>query len=202
MFGRKKLLTKFSARFGSNPLDQAGISQTRGRLKQIRIFYDQMVKETDYDDYCIDDVTWSDLEMDELFLRINHTQCYIGEQVLYKILRSGREDYFRKNRSWLENLSEKEDMRLELEYRLCSIGKRQESYYLPEFFSAARLLKPEHGWVFRLLQLILALAAVLAVGFRTMPFYIFLGLSAGTNFFVYSIMKMKFLICLVQKVLY
>lgn len=193
MFGRKKqLLAGFRRRFGNNPLEEAWISQTRDRLPGIRVYYDRMEKQAGYDDYSIDDVTWSDLEMDEVFLRINHAQSYIGEQVLYEILRSGRSDHFRKNREWMDHLSENEDTRLELEYRLRGVGKRQESYYLPEFFRNAQLLKPGNPWIFRLLQIILAAAVLLAVIFRTMPFFIFLALSAGTNFIVYMIVKQKY----------
>lgn len=193
MFGRKKqLLARFRNRFGNDPLEEAWIGQTRDRLPAIRVFYDRMEKPAGYDDYSIDDVTWSDLEMDEIFLRINHTQSYIGEQVLYEILRSGRTDHFRKNREWMNRLSESEDTRLELEYRLRGVGKRQESYYLPEFLRNAELLKPGHTWVFRLLQIILAAAVLLAVIFRTFPFFIFLAFSAGTNFITYMVMKQKY----------
>ena len=31
----------------------------------------------------IDDITWDDLEMDDVFLRINHTDSFAGEQILY-----------------------------------------------------------------------------------------------------------------------
>lgn len=48
-----------------------------------------MVLATDYvtsrneTDYVVDEITWNDLEMDSIFLRINHTNSFIGEQVLY-----------------------------------------------------------------------------------------------------------------------
>ena len=92
----------------------------------------------------------------------------------------------------MNHLSESEDTRLELEYRLRGVGKRQESYYLPEFLRNAELLKPGHTWVFRLLQIILAAAVLLAVIFRTFPFFIFLAFSAGTNFITYMVMKQKY----------
>ena len=189
---KKKLKARLKARFGNNPMEEATAGQTRERIPQIRLFYDQMEKGADYAEYSIDDVTWSDLEMDEVFLRINHTRCYIGEQVLYETLRSGREDFFRKNREWLQMLTEEEETRLELEIRLQSIGKKQESYYLPEFFHSAKLLMPGHDWVFRMLQIILAAAVLLAVIFRTMPFLLLLAASAGINFIVHFLMKMKY----------
>ena len=192
MFGQKKdKLARFRARFGQNPLEQAGIHAARERLAQVRIFHEVMKKPDDYDEYSMDDVTWSDLEMDEVFLRINNTRCYIGEQVLYETLHSGSTDFFRQNRDWMEKLAEDESSRLELEYRLDGAGKKQESYYLPEFFGSAGMLGPEHTWVYRILQIILECALLLAIVFRTTPFFILLACSSLVNFIVYIHVKMK-----------
>ena len=35
----------------------------------------------------IDDITWNDLEMDDVFLKLNHTYSNIGEDYLYDLLR-------------------------------------------------------------------------------------------------------------------
>ena len=37
---------------------------------------------------CIDDITWSDLSMDNIFKKINNTQSTVGSEVLYYILRT------------------------------------------------------------------------------------------------------------------
>ena len=192
MFGQKNdKMARFRARFGQNPLEQVGVNAARERLAQVRIYHNVMEKPADYEEFSIDDVTWSDLEMDEVFLRINNTHCYIGEQILYEILQSGSTEFFRQNRGWMEKLAENEQGRLELEYRLSCAGKKQESYYLPEFFYSAGILGPEHIWIFRVLQAVLALAVILAVIFRTVPFLIFLACSSLVNFIVYIIVKMK-----------
>ena len=191
--GRKKrILTFFNSRFGKNPMETVDAQRCRERLEQIRILHDTFYQSDEENTYVADDVTWTDLEMDDVFLRINQTGSYIGEQVLYQILRSGNDTFFRENRQLLNDLSEDESARRELALRLYPIGKRQESYYLPQFFENAGLLRPGHAWVFTVLQVCLVITALMAVFFRSMPFYMALGLNVAVNFIVYVTMKVKY----------
>ena len=189
---KKRILAYFNKRFGNNPLEFPDVIRCRDRLPQIRIFHDTFFAAEDGDEYAVDDVTWSDLEMDEVFLRINQTGSYIGEQVLYQTLRSGNDSLFRENRQMTDALAEKEKARQDLALRLYPIGKRKESYYLPEFFANAGLLRPGHSWVFHILQACLVITLVLAACFRTMPFYAALALNVIVNFIIYMQMKMKY----------
>lgn len=43
---------------------------------------------TQYNEYGIDDITWNDLSMDEIFKRMDYTYCAAGEEMLYRILRT------------------------------------------------------------------------------------------------------------------
>ena len=191
--GRKKrILNYFYSRFGKNPMESAGSIRCRERLPQIRILYDTNSEKGEENAYAVDDVTWADLEMDEVFLRINQTGSYIGEQVLYESVHDGNNTFFRENRDWLKVIEEDRDLMENLVLRLYPIGKRQESYYLPEFFANAGLLRPGHSWVFRVLQLFLAASVTGAVIFRSTPFYAVLALSLIINFIVYVMMKMKY----------
>ena len=70
--------------FGCNPLELPRMVQCRDRLDEIAIYYEETKDELPLQS--VDEVTWNDLEMDEVFLRINHTRSYIGEQVLYRRL--------------------------------------------------------------------------------------------------------------------
>ncbi len=193
LFGKKKkIFAKLRSQFGTDPRKEVWARFTRERMPQIRIFCDCAEKDEQGEEYGIDDVTWADLEMDEVFLRVNHTRSYIGEQVLYEKLRSGRDDTCRENRELLEQLAEDENARLETEYRLQAIGKKQECYYLPEFINNAGMLKPEHGWIFRVLQVILIAAIAAAVFFHTTICLGVLIVSALVNFIVYMVMKLKY----------
>jgi len=189
---KKQILTFVGRRFGNNPIEFPDATRCRERLDQIRILHDTFYAADDDNVYAVDDVTWTDLEMDEVFLRVNQTGSYIGEQVLYHILRSGNETFFRENVQMMQALAEDEKARQELSLRLYPIGKRQANYYLPQFFANAGLLRPGHSWIFRLLQAALACTILLAVIFRAFPFYVLLVLNVAANFIVYLVMKMKF----------
>ena len=105
--GRKKrIMTFFNARFGKDPTDSAEALRCRDRLPQVRILDETLSGTAEENPYSIDEITWTDLEMDEVFLRINQTGSYIGEQVLYQTLHNGSETFFRENRDWMKALSE------------------------------------------------------------------------------------------------
>ena len=191
--GRKKrILAFFNRRFGKNPLESFDAQRCRDRLAQVRILHDAFLQTDEENTYAVDEVTWTDLEMDEVFLRINQTGSYIGEQVLYRVLHSGNEAFFRENRQLMEVLADNERIREELALRLYPIGKKQANYYLPEFFANAGLLRPGKPWIFRVLQGFLVLAVCLAVIFRSVPCYMMLAAALTVNFVVYIMMKTKY----------
>ena len=39
------------------------------------------------EDFCVDDITWNDLNMDEIFINMNYTWSAAGEEYLYYLLR-------------------------------------------------------------------------------------------------------------------
>ena len=189
---KKKIIETIKARYGIDPLQTPAGRRCRDRLEQVRIFYDTFRDTEGRTEYDIDDITWSDLEMDEVFLRINQTGSYIGEQVLYQTLHSGKDSFFTENRELMEELGQNEKVRQKLAFRLFSIGKVQQSYYLPEFFKGAELLRPDRPFVFRILQAVLACCILLAVLFRKPPFFMALAAIAGVNFIVHLLMKQKY----------
>ncbi|GAA0864125.1 MutS-related protein [Paraclostridium tenue] len=87
----------------------------------------------------IDNITWNDLNMDDVFKKINNTQCTAGQEVLYDILRKplyNKEvlikrdkviDYFRNN--------EKERQAIQL--MLGKLGKSDELYITNCLFNEA-----------------------------------------------------------------
>jgi DNA mismatch repair protein mutS domain protein len=58
-----------------------------GDMATIRSYYDHM-REHDPDTFRVDDVTWSDLDMDRVFKRINPGVSTPGEHWLYYMLRT------------------------------------------------------------------------------------------------------------------
>lgn len=71
----------------------------------------------------LDDITWNDLNMDEIFRRINDTHSATGEEYLYYLLRTGR------SREWLEHFeemtgwfSEHADERVQIQFLMSELG--------------------------------------------------------------------------------
>lgn len=56
---------------------------TSEKMESINAFY--LTQKNDYMD--VDDITWNDLDMDEIYRRINNTQSSLGEEYLYALLR-------------------------------------------------------------------------------------------------------------------
>ncbi len=53
---------------------------------RIRYYFDSMALKNKAD--IVDDITWNDLSMDNIFMLINHTNSSVGEEYLYNLLRT------------------------------------------------------------------------------------------------------------------
>lgn len=80
----------------------------------------------------VDDITWNDLDMDEIFMLMNNTQSAIGEEYLYALLRKpcfSKEELEERNRL-ISYFGANEEKRIELQLRLQLVGKlKQISVY-------------------------------------------------------------------------
>lgn len=73
----------------------------------------------------VDDITWNDLEMDEIFALINNSQCSIGEEYLYALLHKpcfDADELAERNRI-IKYFSEHEEERIKLQSSLSMIGR-------------------------------------------------------------------------------
>lgn len=157
---RKWLLDKY----GKNPLDFPNIQDTRENLENIGIYYKELQETEKTSGNCVDDITWNDLEMDEVFFRINQTKSYVGEQFLYSSLHE-----IEKEKDWtlfekqLEFLNKDESSRIQLEEKLLDIGKRDDDYSVPMFVNNMAYMGIKYGFAFHVLQALLALFLILAI---------------------------------------
>lgn len=73
----------------------------------------------------IDDITWNDLDMDELYPVFNHTLTSMGEEYLYALLRKPVEDpeELEERERLITNFTEHPEERLHLQMALAEIGK-------------------------------------------------------------------------------
>ena len=77
-------------------------------------------------DYCVDDITWNDLSMDEVFDRISYCETASGEEYLYFLLRCPKisdDGEFNKLENRLDHLSSNESERIRIKESLHTIGK-------------------------------------------------------------------------------
>lgn len=78
------------------------------KFKNIRKFFDMKEKQ----DYTIDDETWSDMDMDRVYGKLDRNSSTLGESVLYYMLRNPLKDEEKlKDRNTLIQLF-KEDVKL------------------------------------------------------------------------------------------
>ena len=76
-------------------------------------------------DFCIDDITWNDLDMDRVFMQMNQTVSSPGEDVLYDMLRRPAFDkkILEEREKEIRFFDTHEQERTELQLMLASVGK-------------------------------------------------------------------------------
>lgn len=80
----------------------------------------------------IDDISWSDLDMDEIYMLINNTSSAIGEEYLYAMLRKPcfSNDELKERNRLISFFNDNAEARINLQVKLRHIGKlRQVSVY-------------------------------------------------------------------------
>jgi DNA mismatch repair ATPase MutS len=78
----------------------------------------------------IDDITWSDLSMDDVFKIINNTQSTAGAELLYDILRNPlyEKEKLKKRDNLIEYFRKNDKERKEVQYILGKLGKSNDLY--------------------------------------------------------------------------
>jgi len=102
-------------------------------FKQIATYHSLKSQHTDLDE--LDDRTWDDLNMNEVFAKIDHTVSPIGQQYLYHVLRTPQQsepELLQRNR--LANFFATSPIEREKLQRLFRCLNEREAFYLPHFF--------------------------------------------------------------------
>lgn len=112
--------------------------------ERISHYFYQTVKEEG-----LDDITWNDLDMDEIFQLLNSTKSSVGEEYLYKMLRTPQTDIASlKERNCLADFfGQHEEIAMELEKIYIALGRtRRISMY--DYLSGLMELerKPNKHW--------------------------------------------------------
>ncbi|MFT8314313.1 MAG: MutS family DNA mismatch repair protein [Clostridium sp.] len=95
-------------------------------LKNIRSVFDYMSEERE-DEFYLDDQTWSDLTMDEIYKQMDRTLSSPGEEILYKILRTPlfKEEDLKKRNEIINLFQEDKKFREEVGMYLLKLNKKK-----------------------------------------------------------------------------
>ncbi|WP_422486850.1 MutS-related protein [Gudongella sp. DL1XJH-153] len=186
----KRIRIKIKEEFGKKP-------ETRKcSFEKIEYHWKEYTK-TIPDDEKIDDITWNDLDMNNVYCRINNCSSFVGEQILYSKLHC-----LPKNDLYRELLEKKisffafnDREREQTQFLLSSLGKDDRDFYLPRFIANLDTYRISGIWRYqtmRLLQILLGLSLLLAVISQELIFLFLLGGIFLNNLVIYAIGKNKF----------
>lgn len=175
--------------FGKKPLD-IDMELAYDRMDCIKIYHDEMCQRGFS---ALDKTTWNDLELDMVYLRLNHTKSYVGEQYLYHRLHDVNVD---KNKltalkEQIEFYKNNATKRRTIEKGLKGFGKLESSFYLPSFLMNSQNWKIPYTACYYILQLLL-LAFVIASVFVKYEFFLGIILIGAINLTVYTLAKMRY----------
>lgn len=130
----------------------------------------------------------------EIFARINTCCSSVGDQYLYRSLRTLCYEDLKLEA--LENkiifVTDHQDARIDIQKKLLRIGKRENNYYIPSFLNGLDHFKLSKIWIYYLLQLLLFLAIVMSILLRHTYAYAFMGIIFLVNINIYALMKGKY----------
>lgn len=153
IFGKRKIQRKMLAKeYDMSPDEYTNMDFAKDRLEKIKIYLKETLENENVE--TIDEVTWNDLNMDDMYFKLNHTRSFVGEQVLYKELATISSKPF-VSEEHIAYLSSNSEKRIDLEQALYGIGKQKDDYYLPIIINDASALRIGVWWIYNILQLLI-----------------------------------------------
>lgn len=166
---------------------------TYEKLKSLRAYYESC-KDSSKD---LDDITWNDIAMEQIFMYLNNTSSSVGEEYLYALLRKPlfQEEPLKERDRLITYFMEHEEERIKVQSTLLWIGKLK-NISLFEYISRAEDIKTNSKWIhyFCMGSLLLSLLLVLFSGFGILPFHLTVFLLVASvihNIFQYYRLKAR-----------
>jgi DNA mismatch repair ATPase MutS len=155
----KKLKEKIEEGWGKEP----GEKYKNEELQSISSYYINL-KGIKKESFFIDDITWNDLDMDNIFKRINNTQSTVGEEYLYALLREPLLDEkgLEERGRMIEYFQNNPAGRTEIQFHLAKLGKKR-SIGISDYFYSSEKRSSLKGIFYRLLSLTSILSPVLMI---------------------------------------
>ena len=112
----------------------------------------------------LDDVTWSDLDLDAVFRHMNRTKSNVGEEALYAMLRDvgTSDETLQRRMRWIEALGADDEGRTALQMALVRIGKDRYHSVYPLLFRAEDR-RTAHSWLYYALACLPIVFVVLGI---------------------------------------
>ena len=147
-------IRKFLAASYGRPHDN--IEERRERIADAANLYLHDVKGLPESDI-VDDITWNDLEMDEIFVSADHTDSYAGAQYLYSAMRrlDATEDDLHEHDKRAAFFDKNEEKRLAVRRHIYSIGQVYSGFRLIDNIDTLGSAHLKFRHVFPLLGLLL-----------------------------------------------
>lgn len=183
---KNQIEDKLKEGFGIKPEDK------NCDFEEIQLLWKELYEENDEGN--IDDITWNDLNMDDIFRRINACNSSLGEQCLYRKLRNIKFDKGKLNdfEEKVQFFNDNESDRIDVQKSLVKLGKRESNYYITSFLNNVEGFLVPKIWIFYLLQIVLFLAIGSVFVFHNIYVYAVAAVSFLVNLNVYALMKSKY----------
>ncbi len=130
----------------------------------------------------VDDITWRDLSMDEVFQRLNYTQTSVGSEYLYHQLHTVQLTDQDRDESFYQLMKENKPLRTRLLYDLKLLGKRNHTNSSSFFYNEYQNIK--HVWLYFVCG-ILAIASIGGIFFSLKAGLLSLIVSICLNVLIY-----------------
>lgn len=127
IFDKKKVKEHLIARLRNNWGKLSDEEYTEAKLNSIQYYYQNKGKEKQGKDFFLDNITWNDLNMTELFFMINSTGSAMGEEMLWAILHELKteEHSLLKRENVISFFQNNSEARLKLQTDFALIGKNK-----------------------------------------------------------------------------
>ncbi len=119
----ERLVFRLQQGFGQLPEEE----YTEEKFKSLQYYYKYKYREKHKEGFLLDEITWNDLNLDELFFMINNTGSAMGEEILWALLHDLQltEASLKERERLIAYFQENEEARLQLQTGFAKIGKNK-----------------------------------------------------------------------------
>lgn len=137
---RKRLSEELLEQWGKLPKKEC----TEEKLLSLQYYYKNRFSKKEENCFLLDEITWHDLNLKELFFMLNHTCSSMGEEVLWALLHKPEfsEEPLLERETLISFFQNKESARNRMQINLAEIGKNKKiSIY--EYMDRMEQIRPE-----------------------------------------------------------